>query len=54
VIKREAEQIVKYKNLITEILHLWNVKTKLIPVIIEATGTTPKSFRKYTVRSKKF
>jgi len=24
-----------------------NVKTKLIPVIIGATGTIPKSFRKY-------
>ena len=26
---------------------MWNVKTKVIPVIIEATGTTSKSFRKY-------
>jgi hypothetical protein len=27
--------------------HMWNVKTKVIPVIIEATGTISKSFRKY-------
>ena len=26
---------------------MWNVKTKVIPVIIGATGTTSKSFRKY-------
>jgi hypothetical protein len=25
----------------------WNVKTKVIPVIIGATGTISKSFRKY-------
>jgi hypothetical protein len=26
---------------------MWNVKTKVTPVIIGATGTTSKSFRKY-------
>ena len=26
---------------------MWNVKAKVIPVIIGATGTFPKSFRKY-------
>jgi hypothetical protein len=26
---------------------MWNVKTKVIPVTIGATGTTSKSFRKY-------
>ena len=26
---------------------MWNVKTKLIPVIIGATGTILKTFRKY-------
>ena len=26
---------------------MWNVKTKVLPVIIGATGTIPKSFRKY-------
>jgi len=26
---------------------MWNVKTKVIPVIIRATGTISKSFRKY-------
>jgi len=26
---------------------MWNLKTKVIPVIIRATGTISKSFRKY-------
>jgi hypothetical protein len=26
---------------------MWNVKTKVIPIIIGATGTILKSFRKY-------
>ena len=26
---------------------MWNVKTKVMPVIIGATGTISKSFRKY-------
>ena len=26
---------------------MWNVKTKVIPVIIGATGTVSNSFRKY-------
>jgi hypothetical protein len=37
----------KYKDLTIEIQHMWNVTTNLIPVIIEATGTISKSFRKY-------
>jgi hypothetical protein len=47
VIKREAEKILKYKDLTIEIQGMWNVKTKVIPVIIGTTGTISKSFRKY-------
>jgi hypothetical protein len=47
VIKREAEKILKYKDLTTEIQRMWNVKTRVIPVIIGATGTICRSFRKY-------
>jgi hypothetical protein len=46
VIKKEAEKILKYKDLTIEIQRMWNVKTKVIPVIIGATGTISKSFRK--------
>ena len=47
VIEQEAEKILKYKDLTTEIQRVWNVKTKVIPVIIGATGTISRSFRKY-------
>jgi len=47
VIKKEAEKILKYKDLTTEIQRMWNIKTMVIPVIIGVTGTISKSFRKY-------
>ena len=47
VFKKEAEKIIKYKDLTIEIQRMWNVKTEVIPVIIGATGTISKSFRKY-------
>ena len=47
VIKKEVEEILKYKDLKIEIHCMWNVKTKVIPVVIGATGTISKSFRKY-------
>jgi uncharacterized membrane protein len=34
VTKKEAEKILKYKELTTEIQRIWNVKTKVIPVIM--------------------
>jgi hypothetical protein len=42
VIKKEAEIILKYKDLKTEIQHMWNVKSKVVPI-----GTMSKSFTKY-------
>jgi len=41
VIKKEAEKIT------TDIQRLWNVKPKVIPIIIGATGAISKSFRNY-------
>jgi hypothetical protein len=45
--RKEAENILKYKDLTVGIQRIWNVKTRAIPVIIGATGTIPKLFRKY-------
>ena len=47
VIKKEAEKILKYKDLTIEIQRMWKVKTRVIPVVIGATGTISESFRKY-------
>jgi len=47
VIKKEAYKLLKYKDLTIEIQLMWNVKTKVIPVITGATRTISKSFRKY-------
>jgi hypothetical protein len=46
VIKNEAERILRYKDLTVEIQRVLNMKTNVIPVIIGATGTISKSFRK--------
>jgi hypothetical protein len=44
VIKKEAEKILICKDLTIEIQRMWNVKTKVIPVIIGATGTISNSY----------
>jgi hypothetical protein len=46
VIKQEAKKMLKYKDLTMEMQRMWNVKTGVIPVIIGATGTISKSFRR--------
>jgi len=45
--RKKGEKILKYKDLTIEIQRMWNVKAKVIPAIIGATGTVSESFRKY-------
>ena len=47
MIKKEAEKILKYKDLTIKIQLMWNVKTKVIPVIIGTPWTISKILRKY-------
>ena len=47
MIKKEAEKILKYKDLTIKIQLMWNVKTKFIPVIIGTPWTISKILRKY-------
>jgi len=42
VIKKEADKILKYKDLTIEIQRMWNIKTRVIPVVIGGTGTVSK------------
>jgi hypothetical protein len=45
MIKSEAVKILKYKDRTIEIQRMWNVKAKMIQVIIWVTGTIFKSLR---------
>jgi hypothetical protein len=45
VIQKEAEKILKYKDLTIEIQRMWSVKTRVIPVWSDWNHF--KSFRKY-------
>jgi hypothetical protein len=47
VTKKEADKILKYKDLIIEIQHMCNVKAKVIPVTIGATGSISESLIQY-------
>ena len=48
VIKKEAEKILNYRDLILEIeRRKWNVKTNVTPVIKVANGTIAESLRQY-------
>ena len=47
MIKREADKFIKHKDLTIETQRMWNVKSKVIPIIIGATGTISKSLRQY-------
>ena len=49
VIKKEAEKILKHKDLIIEIQRMWNVEATVIPVITGATGTISNSLRQYLI-----
>jgi len=46
VTKKKVEKILQSRDLKREIQRMWNVKPNVIPVIIGATGTISKSFRK--------
>ena len=47
MIKEEAEKILKYKDLVIKIQPTWNVIAKVIPVLMEATGTISRPLRQY-------
>jgi hypothetical protein len=47
LIKKEAEKILKYKDLRIHVQPMWIVKAKVIPVIRGATGTISISLRQY-------
>jgi len=48
VIKREAENFLKYADLTIETQRMWNLKTTVTPVIIGETGVISNSFREFS------
>jgi hypothetical protein len=42
VIKKETKKVFIYEGLTIEIQHMWNVKTRVIPKIVGATGKIPE------------
>ena len=47
VVKKEAENILKYKDLLIEVQRMWNVKAEVKPLVTGATGTITQSLRQY-------
>ena len=45
-VQKEAEKKLKYKSLCIEIQRMWNLKCKVIPIIIGAIGIVTRSLRK--------
>ena len=43
---KEVEKIEKHQDLARELTKLWNMKVSIIPVIVGALGTTPKTICK--------
>ena len=43
---KESEKIDKYLDLARELKKLWNMKVKVVPIVIGALGTIPKALEK--------
>ena len=43
---QEYEKIDKYLDLARELKKLWNMKVKVIPIVVGALGTVPKRLEK--------
>ena len=46
VASKENEKVQKYQDLARELRKLWQVKVKVVPVVVGALGTIPKALEK--------
>ena len=42
--EKEKDKIEKYQDLGRELQKIWNVKVKIIPLVVGSLGATPKQF----------
>ena len=47
VASKEMEKIEKYQDLARELRKIWQVKVKVVPVVVGALGTIPKALGKH-------
>ncbi len=47
VAKKETEKIQKYQDLARELRKIWQVKVKVVPVVVGALGNIPKALGKH-------
>ena len=47
VVSKEAEKILKYKDLAIEISRMWHTAVTVTPVVVGALGTTSKEYEKF-------
>ena len=47
VASKEEEKVQKYQDLVRELRKLWQVKVKVVPVVVGALGTIPKALEKH-------
>lgn len=47
VTRKEAEKVLKYRDLAIEIQRMWQLKVDIVPIVIGALGTTSTTFWKY-------
>ena len=45
--EKEQEKITKYQNLRIELEHLWNKKTRIVPVVVGALGAVSNHFHDF-------
>ena len=42
--EKEKEKIMKYQDLRRELQKIWNVRVKIIPLVVDSLGAIPKQF----------
>ena len=47
VAAKEMDKIQKYQDLARELRKIWQVKVKVVPVVVGALGTIPKALEKH-------